>query len=151
MTDPSRASRAILLAGAAALLGIGTARLPAPREIVRRPATPFDRSDSRQAAPACLLLSHAAAVVPAGAVAAVRAEPRNAVEETMLHFLGVALLPGRRVLPAAAWSQFTPEYDAQAEYIVVVGAPPPANYGGAERLRLVYSDPAGTVWKRASP
>jgi hypothetical protein len=150
MKGTSRAGNAILLAGAAVLLGMGAARLPAPREILRRPATPYDRTDAPGAAPAFLLLSHAARVVPAGAVAAVRAQPRNATDETMLHFLGVALLPGRRVLPTAAWSQFTPEYEAQAEYIVVVGPPPPAGYA-AERLRLLYSDPTGTVWKRASP
>ncbi|HEY6051652.1 MAG TPA: hypothetical protein VIZ58_10410 [Thermoanaerobaculia bacterium] len=150
MKDLPRAGNAILLAGAAVLLGIGAARLPVPRELLRRPATPFDRSDA-PAAPAFRLLSRAAGVVPAGAVAAVRAQPRNAADETMLHFLGVALLPGRRVLPAAAWSQFTPEYEAQAEYIVVVGPAPPAGYGAAERLRLLDSDPSGTVWKRASP
>lgn len=151
MTETSRAGSAILLAGAAVLLGMGAARLPVPREILRRPATPYDRTDTPGAAPAFLLLSQAARVVPAGAVAAVRAQPRNAAAETMLHFLGVALLPGRRVLPTAAWSQFTPDYEAQAEYIVVVGHPPPADYGAAERLRLLYSDPTGTVWKRASP
>jgi hypothetical protein len=144
-------SRTILLGGAAVLLAMGAARLPPPAEILRRPETPFDRSGSRHAAPAYLLLSRAAGIVPAGAVAAVRAQPRSAADETILHFLGVALLPGRRVLPAAAWSQFTPEYEAQAEYIVVVGAPPPAGYGAAERLSLLYSDSTGTIWKRASP
>jgi hypothetical protein len=151
MKGTSRAGTAILLAGAAVLLGMGAARLPAPAEILRRPATPYDRTDAPGAAPAFLLLSQAARVVPPGAAATVRAQPRSAVDETMLHFLGVALLPGRRVLPAAAWSQFTPDYESQAEYIVVVGPPPPAGYGEAEGLRLLHSDPTGTVWKRASP
>jgi len=153
MKDRSRASsgRAILLGGAAVLLAMAAARLPHPADLLRRPATPLDRTDSRNAAPAYLLLSRAARVVPAGAVATIRAQPRNAMDETMLHFLAVALLPGRRVLPAAAWSAFTPEYEAQAEYILVVGPHPPPEYGAAERLSLLYSDPRGTVWKRASP
>lgn len=151
MKGTSSAGTAILIAGAAVLLGMGAARLPAPAEILRRPATPYDRTDATGAAPAFLLLSRAAGVVPPGAAAAVRAQPRSAVDETMLHFIGVALLPGRRVLPAAAWSQFTPDYESQAEYIVVVGPPPPPGYGDADRLRLLYSDPTGTVWKRASP
>ena len=69
----------------------------------------------------------------------------------MLHFLGVALLPGRRVLPSAAWSQFTPEYEAQAEYIVIVGRPPARGSPDAEGLRLLYSEPSGSVWKRVAP
>ena len=141
----------ILLAGAAVLLAVAAARLPVPRELFTPPVTPYDRTETRQAAPAFLLLSHAARYIPSGAVATVRAQPRSAEEETMLHFLGVALLPGRRVLPSAAWSQFTPEYEAQAEYVVIVGSPPARGSPREEKLRLLYAEPAGTVWKRASP
>jgi hypothetical protein len=145
---PGSAVRTILLAGAAVLLGIAAAQLPVPGELFRRPSTPYDRTDTREAAPVFLLLSRAARFVPSGAAATVRAQPRNAERETMLHFFGVALLPGRRVLPSAAWDQFTPEYEAQAEYIVMVGPPPPPGSAEAEGLALLHSDPAGTVWKR---
>jgi len=147
----NRAASRILLGGAAVLLVIAAGKLPAPREIFRRPATPYDRTDTRQAAPAFLLLSHAADIIPSGAAATVRAQPRSAPDETMLHFLAVALLPGRRVLPSAAWSQFTPEYEAQAEYIVIVGRLPARGSRDAEGLRLLYSEPSGSVWKRAAP
>ena len=145
------AASRILLGGAAVLLVIAAGQLPVPRQIFRRPATPYDRTDTRQAAPAFLLLTHAADLIPSGAAATVRAQPRSAADETMLHFLAVALLPGRRVLPSAAWSQFTPEYEAQAEYIVIVGPPPARGSRDAEGLRLLYSEPSGSVWKRAAP
>jgi hypothetical protein len=145
------AANKILLGGAAVLLVIAAGQLPVPREIFRRPVTPYDRTDTRQAAPAFLLLSHAADFIPAGAAATVRARTRSAADETMLHFLAVALLPGRRVLPSAAWSQFTPEYEAQAEYIVIVGRPPAPGSRDAEGLRLLHSETSGSVWKRAAP
>jgi hypothetical protein len=145
------AASKILLGGAAVLLVIAAVQLPEPREIIRRPATPYDRTDTRQAAPAFLLLSHAAEFIPSGAATTVRAQPRSAPDETMLHFLAVALLPGRRVLPSAAWSQFTPEYEAQAEYIVIFGKAPARGSRDAEGLRLLHSEPSGSVWKRAAP
>lgn len=141
--DAGRAARILLLASGAACAAFAVARLPSPRILLRAPSTPYDRTETSGAAPAFRFLSRAAAVLPAGAVAAVHAEPRDPVRETTLHFYGVALLPGRRVLPAAAWDLFTPDYDAQAAYLVVIGPPPVPAPG-----RLLLSDPDGSLWKR---
>jgi hypothetical protein len=142
--ERERISRGILFAGSAAFAVLAVIRLPVPREMFRPPRTPFDRTESSATAPEYLFLTHAAAVVPRGAVVTVRSEPRDPTRETVLHFKAVALLPGRRVLPAAAWNVYTPEYDAQADYVLVFGPPPPAPPG-----RPILSDPNGTVWKRA--
>jgi hypothetical protein len=138
-----RVSRGILLAGSAAFAVLAVVRLPGPRELFRPPRTPFDRTESSSTAPEFLFLTHAGAVVPRGAVVTVRSEPRDPTHETVLHFKAVALLPGRRVLPAAAWDVYTPEYDAQANYVLVFGPRPAAPPG----LPLM-TDPNGTVWKR---
>lgn len=135
---------AILLAGSAVLAVWSVARLPPLRDLGRAPATPFDRTEARGlAVPTFLFLSRAAAVVPLGATATVVAQPRDPVAETALHPAGVALLPGRRVFPAAQWNAFSPEYELQAEYVLVLGPPPPVPPG-----RLVLAGPGGTVWRR---
>ncbi|MDQ2970382.1 MAG: hypothetical protein M3R62_10710 [Acidobacteriota bacterium] len=143
---PAPRETVVLLAGSALLALWAFARLPRPSELFRPPATPFDRTQGRAAsAPAFLFLSDAAKAVPRGATAAILAEPRDAARETTLHAQAVALLPGRRVLPAAQWSAFTPEYEAQAEYLLILGPPPAVSPG-----ELLLAGSGGTVWKRAS-
>lgn len=143
---PAPRETVVLLGGSALLVLWAFARLPPPRELFRPPATPFDHTVGREMArPAFLFLSDAARAVPKGATAAILAEPRDAVRETTLHAMAVALLPGRRVLPAAQWSFFTPEYEAQADYLLVLGPPPPVPPG-----KLLLAGSGGTVWKRSS-
>jgi hypothetical protein len=143
--SPAPRETVILLAGSALIALWAFVRLPRPRELFRAPATPFDRTQGRAATkPAFLFLSHAAKAVPRGVTAAILAEPRDAARETTLHAQAVALLPGRRVLPAAQWSSFTPEYEAQAEYLLILGSPPAAPPG-----KLLLAGSGGTVWKRA--
>jgi hypothetical protein len=132
----------ILVAGAAALAVWSAAAVP--REL-RPPATPFDRSDPRLAA-AFRFLTDARALVPAGAAATVIAEPRDAGRETSLYGAAVAVLDGRRVLPAAQWGAFEPQHEAEAEYVLVEG-PPPASPPGA----LLGSVPGGGVYRRKRP
>jgi hypothetical protein len=137
---------AILLAGAALWTGLSISRLPPPGEIFRLPATPVDRTRSAGGAvPVYLFLTHAAAAVPRGATATVVAEPRNAAMESVLHSAAVALLPGRRVFPAAQWDAFTPGYEAQAQYVLVFGATPATPPG---ELVLAVSGGSGSVWRR---
>jgi hypothetical protein len=154
MEEPSRTTsrsptprEAVVLLGGSAVLALwALTRLPSPPELFRPPATPFDRTQGHAASvPAFQFLSEAAKAVPRGATAAILAEPRDAARETTLHEEAVALLPGRRVLPAAQWSFFTPEYEAQAEYLLVLGPPPAAPPG-----KLLLAGSGGTVWKRAS-
>ncbi len=141
-----RLESAVLLLGAAVLVAWSYARLPAPRGIFRL-ATPFDRTESRTTAgPAFRFLSLAAMSVPAGATAVMLTEPRDAGRESSLHGAAVALLPGRRVLPGAEWGLFEPEYEAQADYILVLG-PAPLRPPGT----LLFRGAGGSVWKRRRP
>ncbi|MDQ2871192.1 MAG: hypothetical protein M3S32_10635 [Acidobacteriota bacterium] len=137
----------MLLAGAGVLAVWSFARLPSPRDIFRPADTPFDRTDSRTTAgPAFHFLTSAARVVPAGVTAVAVTEPRDADREGALHGAAVALLPGRRLLPGAQWGAFTPEYEAQAEYVLVLGPPPAASPG-----TLLFQGAGGSVWKRRRP
>ena len=109
------------------------------------PATPFDRTPARALAPGYLLLGRAAASIPSGASFVVQTEPPDPALETWYHRFGVALLPGRRALPAAVSGGFLPpESWRSADYIVVVGPDPRAPAGS-----LVLRTPEGTVWRRA--
>lgn len=139
----SRLSAAILLSGAALFSVWAVAVLP--RDFHGLPATPFDRSDIPLAA-AFRFLSAARETVPAGASATVIASPRDAVRETSLYGTAVAVLDGRRVLPAAQWDEFTPRHELEAEYVIVYGARPAAAPGS-----LVAAVPGGTVYKRSRP
>ena len=141
-----RPESAVLILGAAVLGIWSVARLPPPQELFRV-STPFDRTDSRAtAAPAFRFLSRAAILVPAGASAVILTEPRDAALESSLHRAAVALLPGRRVLPGAEWGVFAPEYEAQADYVLVLG-PAPAVPAGA----LLFEGAGGSVWMRRRP
>ena len=137
------ASAAVSLAGAAALTALSIARLPPPTAWLHAPATPFDRSEARSARNPFLLLQKAASVVPAGASVVMRTEPPDAVVDTSLFPSAVALLPGRRVLPAALWGSPRPELERQAEFVVLLGSLPRARPG-----RLLLATPEGTVWQR---
>jgi len=140
-----RAARAPLL-GAVLLCALALWSLPW-KEGVGRPRTPLDRSTSRALRPGYVLLTEAVGVLPVKASVVVRTEPPDAMLETWYHRLAVALLPGRRILPAAWLGRFTaPEIWSEAEYLVVVG-PKPRGAAG----ELVLETPSGTVWRRSSP
>jgi hypothetical protein len=132
----------LLLAGAAILTALATAKLPHFPEALRAPSTPFDRNPAPGAAADYKLFQEAAAVVPSGASVAALSEPRNAVRETSLHRMAVALLPGRKVLPAALWNIPT-HLEDQADFLIVASgnpAPPPG--------RRLLETPWGSVWQR---
>ncbi len=111
------------------------------------PATPFERTPARALAPGYLLLGRAASSIPSGASFVVRTEPPDPALETWYQRFGVALLPGRRALPAATPRGFLPpESWRGADYLVVVGPDPAAPSG-----TLVLRTAEGTVWRRDDP
>ncbi|MEO8431890.1 MAG: hypothetical protein ABI592_10310 [Acidobacteriota bacterium] len=134
---------ALLLAGSAVFAGWSAARLPAPAAIVHLPSTPYDRD--RSAAAEFHFFTESAARIPRGMSVVARSEPRDPVRETRLHTAAVALLPGRRVLPAALWGLPTPEWEAQARYVLVYG-PLPAEPPGDPVATL----PGGSLYRRPS-
>jgi len=98
-------------------------------------------------APGYALLSAADRVIPAGASVVVKTEPPDAVQETWYHRVAVALLPGRRPRPAAAYGQpLSPDVWGDAEYLVVVGARPATPPG-----QSILETAEGTVWRRSKP
>ena len=119
------------------------ARLPSPRAVAHPPATPYDRSAARRVAPAFVLLEEAAALIPRGASVTVTNEPPDAWSDTESHHLGVALLPGREVVPAAVWGTPRPDLASLADYVVILGGRPAVPPG-----RLLLVSPFGTVWER---
>ena len=138
----TEARLAILLVGAIFMAVLSVRKLPGFRDLLHFPASPFDRCDP-VAAPAFIFLQTAASQVPPGESATVMTEPRDAARESSLFGICVALLPGRRLLPAAQWSVFTPELSEDAHYLIVFGPQPAAQPG-----TLVHGDSRGTVWKR---
>jgi hypothetical protein len=65
--------------------------------------------------------------------------------DTYLHRFAVALLPGRRIVPAARWGVPTePDEMRSAQYELVVGRSPTASGERAPLLEI----PEGTVWRR---
>jgi hypothetical protein len=138
--------RALLLslAGSAVLAGFSVAALPFSRGLFRAPRTPYDASDAAFTVPAWILLERAEPLIPAGASVVVRVEPSDANTDSYLHRSGVALLPGRKVVPAALWGVPTPpEVRGEADYEIVVG-----RTTSSPGRRLVLSTPEGSVWKR---
>lgn len=132
----------LLLAGAIFMALMSVRKLSPFRDLLHLPATPFDRCDPAAAA-AFLFLQTAERAIPPGETATVMTEPRDAARESSLFGLSIALLPGRRLLPSAQWSVFTPELSAEVRYVIVFG-PKPSIEPGA----LVHADLLGTVWKR---
>lgn len=134
------------LAGAAALAALALRALPRTSGLTP-PSSPFARSHTPFLSRPYGLLRDAAAVVPAGASAVVLAGPRDPRLESHFFRLGLALLPGRTVLPAAQFDAFTPEDVWRgAEYRIVVGGRPAPAEGD-----LVLETPDGSVWRRRSP
>jgi len=134
-----------LLASAALLTALAIARLPAFPDLLKAPSTPFDRSAMPASAVSYRLFQAAAAVVPAGASVAVLAQPRDAMRETALHREAVALLPGRKVVPAALWGVPTGR-ELEADFLIMAGeipSPPPG--------KLLLEMPRGSVWRRVRP
>ncbi len=131
-----------LLVGAIFMTLMSVRKLSPFRDLLHLPATPFDRGDPAAAA-AFLFLQTAERVIPPGETATVMTEPRDAARESSLFGLSIALIPGRRLLPSAQWSVFTPELSAEVRYVIVLG-PRPATEPGS----LVHADPLGTVWRR---
>lgn len=139
---PTRVSRwqsAVYLAAAALLTAL--AFIHVPRGALKAPRTPFDRSDPA-IAPVFAFLSRAAAYVPQGATVTVRSTSSDPVQDTNLHRVGVALLPGRHVAASARWGAPLPS--PSVEYLILVG-PPPALAPGA----IVLSEGFGSVWRIA--
>ena len=134
----------VSLAGSAILAGFSVAALPFSRGLFHAPRTPYDASEATFTVPAWILLQRAAEVVPRDASVVVRAEPPDATNDSYLHRFAVALLPDRKIIPAALWSVPTaPEVLRGADYEIVVGKAPPSPAG-----RLVLSIPEGSIWKR---
>jgi hypothetical protein len=134
---------AAALAGATVLIAVTVATLPPPRALLRAPATPLDRSLAGYLAPAFALIAEARRVVPPAARVTVTTEPLDPFLDNMTHRLGVALLPGRSVLPATLAGEAVPAVASQSEYVVVVGGAPAAPPGD-----LLLARPEGTVWRR---
>jgi hypothetical protein len=134
----------LALISAGVLAALALARLPRPADWLHAPQTPFDRSEAWPGKTSYLLLLKAASVVPARATVAVRGEPADPVADTFLFRYAVALLPGRRVLPAAIHEMPTPELERQAEYLVLVGPRP-----GTPPGRLLTETAEGTIWRRS--
>jgi hypothetical protein len=138
--------RALLLSvvGAAVLAGFAVAALPFSRGIFRAPRTPFDASEAAFTVPAWIVLERAQPLIPAAASVVVRVEPPDASTDTYFHRFAIALLPGRKIVPAALWGVPTaPEVLGEADYEIVVG---PAR--SSPGRRLVLSTPEGSIWKR---
>jgi hypothetical protein len=131
------------LLGSAILVACAIASLPPGFDWLRRPRTPYDRSQASMVAPGYALLSAAARVIPAGASVVVKTEPPDAVQETWYHRIAVALLPGRRPRPAAFYGQaLSPDLWRDSEYLVLVGARPATPPG-----EPVLETADGTVWR----
>jgi hypothetical protein len=138
--------RALLLPliGSAILAAFSVAALPFSRGLFRTAQTPYDTSDARFIVPSWIVLTRAAPLVPPGVAVLVRTEPPDPTNDTYLHRYGNALLPGRKIVPAALWgSPTSPDVVRGAKYEIVVGQMPPLPPG---RLLLQISE--GSVWRR---
>ena len=132
------------LAGSAILAGFSVAALPFSRGLFHVPRTPYDASEATFTVPAWILLARADPLIPRGAAVVIRTEPPDPTNNSYLHRFGIALLPGRKIVPAALWGVPTsPDLLRDAEYEVVVGEMPSVRPG---RLLLKISE--GSVWKR---
>ncbi|HEY3204116.1 MAG TPA: hypothetical protein VGL03_10690 [Thermoanaerobaculia bacterium] len=135
--------RFVPLIAAAILTFVGIARLPFDRGFWPT-STPFDRWPSPDAATDFGFLVSVCDAIPAHASVLVMTEPPDLDHDFYLYAYAVALLPGRRVLPASMWNASTrPEMLPQADFLVVLGRRPDPPPGA-----LVRETPAGTVWRR---
>lgn len=135
------------LVGSALLVALAIVELPWKQGLFHVPRTPFDRSKTRSAVPWYILLEDAAPWIPEGASVAARHEPTDPYRDTYFYYYAIALLPGRRILPAALWGgPVDPAIWGAAEYFVIAGPRPAAPPGV-----LLLETPAGTVWRRAKP
>jgi hypothetical protein len=133
-----RRAALLALAGSAVLAGFSIAALPFSRGLFRAPRTPYGENAD------WVLLQSAGPLIPPGSAVLVRAEPPDPVKDSYLHRFGVALLPGRKVVPAALWGVPTPaDLQREAAYEVVVGVRPQTRPG-----ELLLEVPEGTVWRR---
>ncbi len=135
-----------LLISAAILVGFSIARLPPSRALLKAPVTPFDRAPVPVISQSYRLLWRVSSLLPTGASVAIRSEPRDPGVESSLFRAGVALLYGRKVLPAALWAYPVPEIEKQADFVIVVG-PKPASPPGT----LLFESPDGSLWRRSRP
>lgn len=136
--------RALLpLAGSAVLAAFSIAALPFARSLLRTPQTPYDASDAAYiAVPQWMVVQRAAPLIPPGASVVVRSEPPDPMTDSYFHRFAVALLPNRRIVPAARWG--LPTESAlihEADYEIVIGPHPPSPPG-----RLLLETREGTVW-----
>jgi hypothetical protein len=139
-----RRAALLSLAGSAVLAAFSVSGLPFSRGLFRAPRTPYDASDAAFTVPAWILLERAEALVPTDASVVVRVEPADPNTDSYLHRFAIALLPGRKIVPAALWGVPTAsEVLDGADYEVVVGATE-----SSPGRRLVLSTPEGSVWKR---
>ena len=134
----------IFLSGAVVLTALAITELPPLPDLLHAPATPYDHGPSTSMANEWRLVTDAAKVIPFGVSVCGVSEPRDAARETALHRDAVALLPGRKIIPAAFFAVPT-KSENDAEYWIVAG-PPPASPPRGERL---LSTPLGTVWRRS--
>jgi hypothetical protein len=131
---------AFVIGASGILLALVSLRLPLTLD---RGETPFEHGQLRSISPAYALLTKAAAELPDGASVVAVTEPRDPLAETNFFRAAVGLMPRQNVLPAARWGTPTPEYERQAEYVVVLGLP--AVVPGADRL---FQWDEGTLWRR---
>lgn len=132
------------LAGAAVLAGFSVGALPFSRSLFRATRTPYDASEPKFVAPAWVLLRRAEPLVPAGAQVLFRTGSPDTNTDTYLHRFAVALLPGRRIVPAARWGVPSEPADLElAEYEIVLGRSSSSPSG-----RLLLEIPEGTIWRR---
>ena len=145
MTRSDRPQSLLFLAGAVAMTALAFTELPPLADLLHAPATPYDHNPSVGMAKYWSLVSDAAKVIPYGVSVSAIAEPRDAAVETALHRDAVALLPRRRIIPAAFFAVPTHSED-DADYWIIAG-PAPASPPRGER---VLSTPLGTVWRRTA-
>lgn len=132
------------LLGSAVLAGFSIAALPFSRGLLQAPRTPYDASEPTLIAASFILLQRADGLIPRGASVVVRSGSPDPTADTYLHRFAVALLPDRRIVPAALWGVPRDPRDlANAQYEILVGrsASPPSDH-------LLLEIPEGTVWRR---
>jgi len=126
------------LAGSVILAGLSVATLPFSHGLFLAQRSPYGER------PGWILLQRAGPLLPDGSSVLVRTEPPDPANDFYLHHYGVALLPGRRIVPAALWGVPTSaDLQREAGYEVVVGERPEPPPG-----RLLLEMPEGTVWRR---